>query len=205
MIPSVVESQIVESKTLRRSGGWVKTCAVRIQTKVFSIFKQEYNILYEYHPSQHSIIWSATSAAATDPAAASAAVTCVGYWHVRQHPRNPDFTRVFHSVELSTSSYWMQFSNPFCTLGIEWLKIQSETEAARLRSAALGKESMECSTKEHFGSMLLHKIVGGNQTHDSCEASEQRKGVRPIGVARYTLVFSVLSLSLYNIYLFIWQ
>jgi hypothetical protein len=215
MIPGIVESQIVDSgKTPRRSGGKMKSFTVKIQTKTFSILKQEYKVLYEYHPSQHSITWSATSSVAgtTHPATdASGAITCVGYWHVRPHPRNPEFTRVFHSVDLvSTWSYhWMQqLSNPFCTRGIEWLKKQSEAEANRLHTTTnIEKDSMECSTKQHFGggSMLLHKIMGGNQTADSCEVSEQQKGVRPIGVARYALVFSVLSLSLYNIYLFIWQ
>lgn len=216
MIPGIVKSQVRKEQTQsRRRGGTVKTTQVKIQSKFLYTFQNIYIVRYEYHPSQHSMTWSAFRTFSDDPDEKpdAAVACCVGYWHVRTHPHNPDYTRVFHAVELSSSSsswmhyYYYYYANPF-THGIEWLKIQSEVEERATTTDhrhVEKEEELQCSTKQHFGSMIMQKIVGGNQTALACGTTELREGVRPIGVARYTLFFSVLSLSLYNIYLFIWQ
>jgi len=210
MVPKTVESAIYKTENLGRGGK--KRIWVRMKVG-FPMLKLQFYINHLYDPANHSLTWT------LDYNYKSDLDDSCGYWYVVPHPDDPaQKTRVFYSVEVSMFSWVPQFvvdfmSKQALTDATGWVKKYSEQEAQK--KWVPKQHGDECSGESKSGKKgLLSRFLGTSD--ETCESdptavakqhavTEKTAVVRKIGITRYALVFTVLSLVLYNIHLYFSQ
>ena len=180
MVPKTVESKTYKKESVGRGNKQRIWVAMKVG---FPLLKLQFFINHLYDPALHSLTWT------LDYNRKSDLDDSCGYWYVIPHPEDPTHkTRVFYSVEVSMFPWVPQFvvdfmSKQALTDATAWVKKYSEIEAAKLAPA----------TKKQSSSSLENS------------ADNVAVGVRKIGITRYALVFSILSLVLYNVHLYFSQ
>jgi Polyketide cyclase / dehydrase and lipid transport len=200
MVPKTVECATYKTDTLR---GGKRRIFVRMKIG-FPALQLKFFINHLYDPSQNSLTWTLdyTNYSELDDSA--------GYWYVIPHPDNPSkWSRVYYSVEVSMFRWVPRFVVDFMSKqalidATAWVKKYSELEEDR-RSAA--PDAM-CATTPRKSRRWLPFFRRKRNRNDTCaleDTKEATNNVRPISLTRYSLVLTVLSLSLYNIHLYFSQ
>jgi Polyketide cyclase / dehydrase and lipid transport len=200
MVPKTVECATYKTDTLR---GGKRRIFVRMKIG-FPALQLKFFINHLYDPSQNSLTWTLdyTNYSELDDSA--------GYWYVIPHPDNPSkWSRVYYSVEVSMFRWVPRFVVDFMSKqalidATAWVKKYSELEEAR-RSAA---PDSTCTTTPRKSRRWLPFFRRKRNRNDTCaleDTKEVTNNVRPISLTRYSLVLTVLSLSLYNIHLYFSQ
>ena len=193
MVPKTLDSQNYKVEKHRDGSQTIYT-----RMKVgFSMVKLTFYVKHEYQPKYKSLTWT------LDYDRKSDFDDSCGYWYVAQHPDNPDWTRVFYSVEVSMFDWVPKFvvnfmSSKALTDATGWVKKFSELKWKE--EAPKQKEATAASTGWFF------QKNEPNEKEEECEEEpEHTKAPTAIGLTRYALVTSVFGLSLYNVHLYFSQ
>lgn len=213
MVPKTIESKIYKTENMR---GGKRRIWVRMLIG-FPVLKLQFFINHLYDPANNSLTWT------LDYAVKSDLDDSAGYWYVIPHPDNPgQWTRVYYSVEVSMFPWVPHFvvdfmSKQALTDATAWVKKYSELEAAKTTTSTTTQWSTPgaravpdttCSSSRVSVRDAIRRLVHrGDQNETSCVqlAASNDATVKPIGLTRYLLVVSVLSLSLYNVHLYFSQ
>ena len=193
MVPKTAESKIYKTEKLRHGAQ-----RIWVRMKVgFPMLKLVFFINHLYEPAKNSLTWT------LDYSRKSDLDDSVGFWYVIPHPDNPqNWTRVYYSVEVSMFSWVPKFvvdfmSKQALTDATAWVKKQSEMRAPSQQSV----EAAAAPTKKGwFG--RKKKNSSQQVTEAEPSNSEPAKEGKRIGLARYSLVSTVIALVLFNVHLY---
>mmetsp|Transcript_33298 Transcript_33298/g.54968 ORF Transcript_33298/g.54968 Transcript_33298/m.54968 type:complete len:243 (+) Transcript_33298:292-1020(+) len=155
MVPKTLESQNykVEKHGNRNdnpSGESPQTIYTRMKVG-FPMVKLQFFVKHEYAPQLNSLTWT------LDYTKKSDFDDSCGYWYIVPHPDNPNWTRVYYSVEVSMFDWIPKFvvqfmSNKALTDATGWVKKFSELEYEKqggdaAAAAAAAAESLPVDNK----------------------------------------------------------
>jgi hypothetical protein len=126
MVPKTIESQNYKVEKHGKKDDSPQTIYTRMKVG-FPMVKLQFFIKHEYEPKLNSLTWT------LDYSKQSDFDDSCGYWYIVPHPDNPNWTRVYYSVEVSMFDWVPKFvvqfmSNKALTDATGWVKKFSELE-----------------------------------------------------------------------------
>lgn len=207
MVPKTVESQNYKLEQHRHGAQTIYT-----RMKVgFPMLKLQFYIKHEYQPQQNSLTWT------LDYSKKSDFNDSCGYWYVIPHPDNPQWTRVYYSVEVSMFDWVPKFvvnfmSKQALTEATGWVKKYSELEYAK--QDQMLNETNDGKQQQQQQKWWLQKGKSQEEDEKTCASTDDECSMEvhhtkleshQVGIQRYVLVTAVVILSLYNVHLFFSQ
>jgi len=188
MVPKTIESE--NYKVQENEDG---TTTIYTRMKVgFPLLKLEFFIKHQYQPELNSLTWT------LDYSKKSDFDDSCGYWYVIPHPNNPNWTRVYYSVEVSMFDWVPKFAVQFMSTkalvdATAWVKKFSELKYAEEGAPDPSVQKPHIDGKE---------ISAVENITPSATAVVETPKISP-GLSRYAMLVSVIILSVYNIQLLI--
>ena len=180
------------------------------------MLKLQFYVKHEYQPQQNSLTWT------LDYSKKSDFNDSCGYWYVIPHPDNPQWTRVYYSVEVSMFEWVPTFvvnfmSKQALTEATGWVKKYSELQYNKQGSVLTGTDSKQQQQQQQqqkhqkwwspTGKSLEEDEKTCASTDDECsmEFHHTKFVSHQVGVQRYVLLTAVVILLFYNVHLFFSQ
>lgn len=223
MVPKTIESQNYKVEKHGKKADSPQTIYTRMKVG-FPMVKLQFFIKHEYEPKLNSLTWT------LDYSKKSDFDDSCGYWYIVPHPDNPNWTRVYYSVEVSMFDWVPKFvvqfmSNKALTDATGWVKKFSELEYERQGGGTTAVDapvdvslssSLQTPDKKHRAGWLFgtgkETSASSDESIDdeTCdEASVESTSVadtsaekEEVGIKRYALMLSVVVLSFYNVHLY---
>mmetsp|Transcript_15594 Transcript_15594/g.22984 ORF Transcript_15594/g.22984 Transcript_15594/m.22984 type:complete len:280 (-) Transcript_15594:235-1074(-) len=172
MVPKTIES---ENYNVQENKDGTTTIYTRMKVG-FPLLKLEFFIKHEHQPELNSLTWT------LDYSKKSDFDDSCGYWYVISHPDNPNWTRVYYSVEVSMFDWVPKFAVNFMST------------KALVDATAWVKKFSELKYVEE--GPIVEPI-------DPPTTAVAEAPTPTPGLSRYAMLLSVLVLSVYNIKLLI--
>lgn len=202
MVPKTMESQNYKVEHHRHGA---QTIFTRMKVG-FPMVKLQFFVKHLYEPQQNSLTWT------LDYSKKSDFDDSCGYWYVVSHPDNPEWSRVYYSVEVSMFDWVPSFvvnfmSKQALTEATGWVKKFSEMEYAKQKPVLK-------RTVEPTGWWEAFRRKPQREEDETCASTDDECSVdladkqfeaQQVGMKRYALVTAVIALSFYNVHLFFSQ
>jgi hypothetical protein len=216
MVPKTIESQNYKVEKHGKKEDSPQTIYTRMKVG-FPMVKLQFFVKHEYQPKLNSLTWT------LDYSKKSDFDDSCGYWFVVPHPDNPNWTRVYYSVEVSMFDWVPKFvvqfmSNKALTDATGWVKKFSELEYEKQGGDKAAVAQVESSSsvapenKKHFGWFGSKKSAEESTDDETCDEASVESSTstsvaattekEEIGLKRYALMLSVVALSFYNVHLY---
>ena len=196
----------------------------------FPMIKLQFFIRHEYYPVLNSLTWTLDYTRKSD-----LDDSCGYWYVIPHPDHYKEWSRVFYSVDVSMFDWVPTFvvnfmANKALTEATGWVKKYSELEFSKRPSSSVSGEEDHAIEKKKQKSRLPKWFGGRKSSKDSeiqdgetcssttdstCDDSNNEekptetiitaKKDKPIGMARYALVASIVGLGMYNIHLYFSQ
>jgi len=188
MVPKTIQS---ENYKVEVHGDNSQTIYTRMKVGV-PLIKLEFFIKHEYKPELNSLTWT------LDYSKKSDFDDSCGYWYVIPHPNNPNWTRVYYSVEVALFDWIPKFAVNFMsskalTDATSWVKKFSELE----QQAPDSPTGSATDTKEE--EKITASEVSSIDNKEECPTAIVEVS-KPVRRSRYIMLFTVIILQVYNLY-----
>ena len=217
MVPKTVQSKNYRIENIKPTKKDPLQQIIYTRMKVgFPVLKLEFFVKHFYYPSLNSLTWT------LDYTKNSDFNDSCGYWYVITHPENPEWSRIFYSVEVSMFDWVPKFvvdfmSTKALTDATAWVKKFSESEAknrsSRKSTSPSNVDPTVHKSKKFLGIFHLkkkksthEKIIQDMDVRDALlegdQAEEETKEDLTATWLRLSLIGIVSCLFLYNSQLF---
>mmetsp|Transcript_6790 Transcript_6790/g.7707 ORF Transcript_6790/g.7707 Transcript_6790/m.7707 type:complete len:299 (+) Transcript_6790:96-992(+) len=191
MVPKTIES---ENYKVHVHDDNSQTIYTRMKVG-FPLIKLEFFIKHEYKPELNSLTWT------LDYSKKSDFDDSCGYWYVIPHPSNPNWSRVYYSVELALFDWMPKFvmnfiSNKALTDATSWVKQFSEMKQQTSDVTLIVSKTM--TTKKDKNARSEVYVIDNKE---ECSTAIIKIS-KPFCRSRFVMLCTVVILQGYNVYNF---